>query len=93
MISQFARLNLEHVVDDLNEEYLQPWADILQRKGIQRPGPLSPFLEKELLKDRGLSLDGDAFEKATGFKYEKPEFNVDGVKEMIASYEKMNWWP
>ena len=93
LISQFARLNLEHVVDDLNEEYLQPWADILQKKGIQRAGPLSPFLEKELLKDRDLSLDGSEFEKVVGFVYDKPEFTEENVREVIASYEKMGWWP
>ena len=55
-------------MDDLNEEILQPWADMLatkgmQRPGVQRPGPLSPFLEKELLKDADLSLDGGVFER------------------------------
>lgn len=58
LISQFARMNLDSVVDDLNEDILQPWADLRTKKGITRPGPLSPFLEKELLKDADLSLDG-----------------------------------
>ena len=33
IISQFARMNLENVVDDLNEDILQPWADMLEEKG------------------------------------------------------------
>jgi nucleoside-diphosphate-sugar epimerase len=94
LISQFAKLNLEHVVDDLNEDILQPWADMLAKKGITRPGPLSPFLEKELLKDTDLSLDGGLFERACDFKYEREKgLDVQGVKEMVASYEKMGWWP
>ncbi|ETN43501.1 uncharacterized protein HMPREF1541_02660 [Cyphellophora europaea CBS 101466] len=94
MISQLAKLNLEHVVDDLNEDVLQPWDDMLAAKNITKPGPLTPFLEKELLKDTDLSLDGSLFEKVAGFEYEKPQgLTVDGVKEMIASYEKMEWWP
>ena len=92
IISQFAKLNLENVVDDLNEDILQPWADMLEENG--RTSPLSPFLEKELLKDTDLSLDGGLFERVTGFKYEKPDgLTVSGVKEMVESYESMGWWP
>lgn len=94
VISQLAKLNLEHVVDDLNEDILQPWADLLAAKNITKPGPLTPFLEKELLKDTDLSLDGSLFEKVVGFQYQKPQgLTVDAVKDMIASYEKMGWWP
>jgi nucleoside-diphosphate-sugar epimerase len=94
VISQLAKLNLENVVDDLNEDVLQPWADMLAAKEITRPGPLTPFLEKELLKDTDLSLDGSLFENVVEFKYEKPQgLNVDGIKDMIASYERMGWWP
>jgi hypothetical protein len=81
-------------VDDLNEDILQPWADMLANKGITRPGPLSPFLEKELLKDTDLSLDGGLFERVCGFSYERERgLDVQGVREMVASYERMDWWP
>ena len=94
LISQFAKLNLENVVDDLNEDILQPWAEMLQETGITRPGPLSPFLEKELLKDTDLSMDGTLFEKVVGFEYERPAgLTVDGVNEMLESYRRMEWWP
>ena len=94
LISQFARMHLDSVVDDLNEDILQPWAEMLARKGITRPGPLSPFLEKELLKDADLSLNGGLFERVTGFKYERGEgLTRSGVEEMVASYAQMGWWP
>ncbi|KPI40776.1 uncharacterized protein AB675_10644 [Cyphellophora attinorum] len=94
VISQLAKLNLEHVVDDLNEDILQPWADLLVEKEITKPGPLTPFLEKELLKDTDLSMDGRLFEKVVGFEYTKPQgLTKEGVQEMLASYEKMKWWP
>ncbi|KAK5956422.1 hypothetical protein OHC33_002999 [Knufia fluminis] len=93
IVSQFAKLNLEHVVDDLNEDALQPWADSIEKAGITRPGPLSPFMEKELLKDSELSLDGKFFEKTTGFKYEHEKFTADEVRKMIESYKRMQWWP
>ncbi|KAI9879703.1 MAG: hypothetical protein M1830_007650 [Pleopsidium flavum] len=93
LISSFARLNLDHVVDDLNEEILQPWADLLAAANITRPGPLSPFMEKELLKDTDLSLDGGRFERVCGFKYARESIGEGEVRGMIESYKRMNWWP
>ncbi|KAI4150605.1 MAG: hypothetical protein LQ340_003986, partial [Diploschistes diacapsis] len=51
LVSTFARFNLDSVVDDVNEDVLQPWADLLAERGITRPGPIGPFMEKELLRD------------------------------------------
>lgn len=93
LISQFAKLNLDRVVDEVNEDVLQPWADLLHQKGITKPVPLSPFLEKELLKDADLSLDGTLFEKVVDFKYEHERLTEEEVRSMMASYQRMNWWP
>ncbi|KZF25964.1 NAD(P)-binding protein [Xylona heveae TC161] len=93
VISSFARLNLDYVVDDVNDETLGPWADLLAAANITRPGPLNPFMEKELLKDAHLSLDGSRFEKVTGFTYEKPRLTKEELEKVIESYKRMNWWP
>lgn len=44
LVNTFARLNLEHVVDDVNDDTLDDWADLQQDAGI-KDGPLSPFME------------------------------------------------
>lgn len=93
LISTFARLNLDSVVDDVNDELLGPWADLLAEAGITRPGPLTPFMEKELLKDTDLSMDGSRLEKLLGFEYTKPALTKEMVEEVIESYKRMNWWP
>ena len=93
LISQFAKLNLDHVVDDLNDEILEPWAQLCADKGISG-GPLSPFLEKELLRDNDLSLDGGLFERVVGFGYGREGgLDEEGVREMVGSYERVGWWP
>ena len=92
-ISTFARLNLDHVVDDVNDEILGPWADLLMAANITRPGPLSPFVEKELLKDMDLSLDGSRFERVAAMRYERERITKQEVEKMIESYRRMNWWP
>jgi hypothetical protein len=93
LISTFARMNLDSVVDDVNDEVLGPWADLLADAGITRPGPLTPFMEKELLKDTDLSMDGSRLDKLLGFKYEKPVITKELVDEVIESYKSMKWWP
>ncbi|KAI9821444.1 MAG: hypothetical protein M1826_000680 [Phylliscum demangeonii] len=93
VVSIFARFHLDEVVDDVNDEILGPWADLLQAAGITRPGPLSPFMEKELLKDMDLSMNGARFEAVAGMRYRHPEINQDEVEKMIESYRRMNWWP
>jgi hypothetical protein len=93
LISTFAKMNLSSVVEDVNEETLGPWADLLAEAKITKPGPLTPFLEKELLKDADLSLDGSRFEKVVGFKYERPKLTKEEMQHIIESYKRMNWWP
>ncbi|KAM0437553.1 hypothetical protein ACHAPT_001917 [Fusarium lateritium] len=93
LISTFARLNLDSVVDDVNDELLGPWADILADAGITRPGPLTPFMEKELLKDTDLSMEGSRLKALLGFEYTKPKITKELLEEVIESYRRMNWWP
>ena len=93
LLSSFASLTLDSVVDDVNDETLGPWADLLSDAGITRPGPLTPFMEKELLKDTDLSMDGKRLETLLGFQYEKPEMTKELIEEVIDSYKQMKWWP
>ncbi|EED16883.1 epimerase/dehydratase family protein, putative [Talaromyces stipitatus ATCC 10500] len=93
LVSQLARLKLNDIVDEMNEEMLQAWADMLEEKGITRPGPISPFIEIDMLSDNDLCIDGSLFESTTGFQLEYPRFSSDSIREVIASYERMGWWP
>ncbi|THW04847.1 NAD(P)-binding protein [Aureobasidium pullulans] len=94
LINTFARLNLEHVVDDVNDETLDPWAELQQKAGIDAgTGPLSPFMEKELLREADLCLDGAKFEQTVGFKYTHEKLTKQEVEAVIDSYKRMKWWP
>jgi len=93
LISTFARLNMDSVVADVNDELLGPWADLLADNDITKPGPLTPFMEKELLKDTDLSMDGGRLAKVVGFQYEKPAISKALLEEVIESYKRMRWWP
>ncbi|KAK2807494.1 hypothetical protein FQN50_005362 [Emmonsiellopsis sp. PD_5] len=93
MMTQMVKLNLEEIMDDMNEEALQVWAEIVNKKNIQRPGPISPFLEKEFLRDSDLSIDGSLFERTTGFKYERPTLSDNWIQPIVDSFERLGWWP
>ena len=58
IISQFAKLNLDSVTEDVNDEHLEPWSALCKEGGVSNT-PLTPYLDKELLKDNALSVDGE----------------------------------
>lgn len=93
LVSQFAKMNLGSAVDEENDELLQPWGDLLNKGGITRPGPITPYLEGETVKDCDFCLDGSRFKDITGFKYEVPKMTEKELREIIKSYERMKWWP
>ncbi|CAG7985901.1 unnamed protein product [Penicillium salamii] len=93
LASQLAKLNLDDIVDDMNEISLQTWAELVQKAGITRPGPIGPFLERDVLKDQDMSIDGSKFECETGWKPEYPHFGTDSIREIVDSYKRMGWWP
>lgn len=92
ILSTFAKLNMDNVLEDINEAVMGPWAELLDKEGM-RTGPLNPFMEKEQVKDEDLCLDGALFETTVGFEYERERFEQDGLEEMITSYKEMGWWP
>lgn len=57
IISSFAKLNLDSVTEDVNDKHLQPWSELCKKEGVANT-PLTPYLDKELLKDNALSIDG-----------------------------------
>ncbi|KAJ3399720.1 hypothetical protein HDU80_007657 [Chytriomyces hyalinus] len=92
IISQFAKLNLESITEDVNEKHLEPWAQLCKEGGINST-PLTPYLDKELLRDNALNMDGSLIEKRFGFQYLVPQFSESKVREMIKDFEDIGVWP
>jgi nucleoside-diphosphate-sugar epimerase len=70
VVSQFAKINFKKVVEQANEEHMQPWGEITAAASISRT-PLSPFLEPELLLKHALAVDGRRITQL-GFVYDLP---------------------
>ncbi|KAJ3130940.1 hypothetical protein HK100_007139 [Physocladia obscura] len=92
IISQFAKLNLKSITEDVNEKHLEPWAQLCKDGGILST-PLTPYLDEELLRDNALNVDGSLIEKTFGFEYLVPKFNEEKVRETIADFEAIGVWP
>ncbi|TPX43462.1 hypothetical protein SeLEV6574_g05054 [Synchytrium endobioticum] len=92
MISQFAKLNLESVTEDVNDKHLQPWSDLCKQGGVQNT-PLTPYLDKELLKDNALSIDGSRIEKEMDFHYTVPQVTEAGLREVVDDFVNTGIWP
>jgi hypothetical protein len=82
---------LESVTEDVNDKHLQPWSDLCKAGDIQNT-PLTPYLDRELLKDNALSMDGSKIEKM-GFTYNNPEMTEQLVKQVIDEFVNAKIWP
>ena len=64
------QLHMTGATEECNEKHLTPWSQACSRDGISNT-PLSPYLDKELLYNNHLHIDGSKIEK-TGFSYTVP---------------------
>ncbi|KAI8373920.1 hypothetical protein EDC96DRAFT_497956 [Choanephora cucurbitarum] len=92
VVSTFAKLNKDAVIDAVNEKHLAPWAELVHKSGISVT-PLSPYLDEELLYNNALSVDGSKIESETGFSYEVPLLTKEKLIEIIDEYKALNVWP
>jgi len=91
IISNFAKLNLQSVTEDVNDKHLQPWSDLCKRAGIHNT-PLTPYLDQELLYNNSLSIDGSKIE-TTGFSYLVPRVSEGLLKEVLQGFIEINVFP
>ncbi|CAG8545640.1 2104_t:CDS:10 [Diversispora eburnea] len=91
LTSNFTQLNLDNAVEDINEKHMRPWAMLLRKNRIKNT-PLSPYLDKELLYNNALCVDGSKIEE-TGFEYEVPQVTDEKLKEMVDDFIALGLWP
>lgn len=87
-----AQLNFDSAVEDINDKHMGPWFTLLKNNRI-RNTPLSPYLDKEVLFNNPLSVDGRKITTETGFQYEVPQITDEKLQEMIDYYISLGLWP
>ncbi|KAG0251713.1 hypothetical protein BG011_007426 [Mortierella polycephala] len=92
IVSHMAKLNMKDATEEINEEHLAPWSEILKEHSI-KTSPLTPYLDQELLCNNAVSLDGTKICKATGFSYEHPKLTEQSLREIITDFQDLGIWP
>lgn len=91
VVSNLARFSMDSLVKDANENHLGPWLALLKEYKIANT-PLSPYLDKQLLQNNSLCIDGSAIETA-GFKYALPELTQEALQDSIALHISQGTFP
>jgi len=91
ILSNLAQLKLQDAVDTANENHMSPWLEMLKTANINFT-PLSPYIDKELLQNIWLNIDGTAIE-GLGFNYTKPKMKQEYLEEEIEYFVNQGIFP
>ncbi|EGD81082.1 hypothetical protein PTSG_11027 [Salpingoeca rosetta] len=91
MLSNVARLNMTAAVEESNEKHMQPWSDMCRDAGITNT-PLSPYLDKELLYNNSLAVDGSKVE-SLGFEYKWQQPTLEELRRIVEEAVEQKLFP
>jgi len=91
VLSNLAQLKMDDAVQTANEMHMEPWAELMKKEKIVNT-PLSPYLDKELLYNNPLSIDGSKIE-SLGFKYDYPNVTLELLIEEVKYWEELKLFP
>jgi len=92
ILSNLAKVQLSAVAEEANDKHVPGWTKLCQKHKILNT-PLSPYIDKELLYDNHLSVDGSKFVKELSFKLKNPKFNKDLLTATVESFVKQGIFP
>lgn len=92
MLSNMAKMNLAGVANDANDKHVPAFVKACESAKILNT-PLSPYLDKELLFNNSLSIDGSAITKDLEFTYSHPTCTEELIVEQVKGFEKQGLFP
>merc|ERR1712130_980522 len=84
-------ISLNMVADYANDMHVPDWTRMCQEAGIYNT-PLTPYIDKELLSNNHLRINGEKIMKDSNFTY-KRKFSKDSVKEQLVSFIDQKIFP
>eukprot|EP01111_Echinosteliopsis_oligospora_P005390 TRINITY_DN186_c0_g1_i1.p1 TRINITY_DN186_c0_g1~~TRINITY_DN186_c0_g1_i1.p1 ORF type:complete len:387 (-),score=108.16 TRINITY_DN186_c0_g1_i1:139-1239(-) len=92
LTSELTKLaSMEDVQEEVNSRHLNPWSDICKDNNLQYT-KYTPYLDKELLANNSLCVDGSAIEK-TGFSYSHPFVTEELIRKVLDCAMAACWFP
>jgi hypothetical protein len=91
IMSSLAQLKLEELVEEANDGHLAPWNEMLRNANVSAT-PLNPYLEKELLYNNPLCVDGSKL-KSTGFQCSCPTMTKELLDDSVQYWKRLGLFP
>ncbi|KAJ3979181.1 hypothetical protein F5890DRAFT_1641432, partial [Lentinula detonsa] len=86
---------MDDAVEDINEHHVGGWTQMIQNSKPPIPNtPLSAYMDKYALETHIVALSNTKIKEVIGYKLKRPQFNHDGIKDMVDEYEwkeEGNW--
>lgn len=92
VMSSLAKTKLTDVSEQANEKHVPAWTRLCDEHKINNT-PLSPYIDKELLYNNSMVVDGSRIETSGLYTYTKPEITVQLLAEQIKTFEAQGVWP
>eukprot|EP00475_Leptophrys_vorax_P045539 TRINITY_DN9480_c0_g1_i1.p1 TRINITY_DN9480_c0_g1~~TRINITY_DN9480_c0_g1_i1.p1 ORF type:complete len:371 (-),score=89.26 TRINITY_DN9480_c0_g1_i1:1572-2684(-) len=93
MVSKMAEtVSMDSIVAHANEKHVPGWQHLCQEHQVLNT-PISPYIDKELLYNRHLSVSGEKIVGQAGFTYDYPEISVNTLREQIQKFVDAGFFP
>jgi len=92
VLSSLAKMQLTAVAEEANDKHVPGWTKLCQKHNILNT-PLSPYIDKELLLNNHLSVDGTKIAKELDFKYSHPKMTKELLQAVIESFIAQGIFP
>lgn len=90
--SNLAKTQLSTVADMANDKHIPAWTKLCNDQEIKNT-PLSPYIDKELLKNNSMLVNGTAITEKTSFKYKHPKLTTEGVAAQLKGFIEQGIFP
>lgn len=82
------------MVEDINEEHMTPWTEIIQTSNPPVPNtPLTAFIDPHKLAKSSVAYSNQKVKNILGYTFRHPKFNADEVRAVIDSFREEGTWP
>ncbi|KAJ3976409.1 hypothetical protein EV361DRAFT_884094 [Lentinula raphanica] len=85
---------MEDAVEDINEHHVGGWTQMIQHSNPPIPNtPLSAYMDKYALEKHIVAFSNTKIKEVIGYKLKRPQFNHDGIKEIVDKWKEEGSWP
>ncbi|KAF9518915.1 hypothetical protein BS47DRAFT_1370918 [Hydnum rufescens UP504] len=89
-----ASVALKSMVEDINEEHMKPWTEIILTSNPPVPNtPLTAFVDAHNLAKHSVAYSNEKIKRVLGFTLRHPKFTADEVRAVIDSFREEGTWP